>query len=77
MALTKYLKHSVVALRVRLDALGIEAKHLSKQDLAPSNTAVCNLISAFKAIARALTVAEHQMMIDLGYAIQLPDHQNP
>ena len=57
-------------LRVRLDALGIEAKHLSREDLAPSNTAVFDLISNYKSIARALTMSEHQMMIDLGYAVQ-------
>lgn len=57
-------------LRVRLDALGIDARQLFRKDLAPSDTAVFELVSDYKAIARALTMAEYQMFINLGYALR-------
>lgn len=52
----------------RLIALGIDADTLTKEDLAPSDNAVTELLSGYDTIADELTIAEHRLMIGLGYA---------
>lgn len=52
----------------RLIALGIDADTLTKEDLAPSDNAVFDLLSGYDTIADELTIAEHRLMIGLGYA---------
>lgn len=52
----------------RLIALGIDADTLTKEDLAPSDSAVIELLNGYETIADELTIAEHRLMIGLGYA---------
>lgn len=55
-------------LRERLTALGIDVEALSKEDIAPSDNAISNLLSGYESIADELTTSEHRLMISLGYA---------
>jgi len=52
----------------RINALGIDADTLTKEDLAPSDNAILTLLSGYSAIADELTISEHRLMIALGYA---------
>lgn len=52
----------------RLIALGVDTDTLTKEDLAPSDNAVMELLSGYESIADELTIAEHRLMIGLGYA---------
>lgn len=52
----------------RIAALGIDADALKKEDLAPSDNVISTLLSGYEAIADELTIAEHRLMLALGYA---------
>lgn len=62
-------------LHERISALGIDAKTLTKEDLAPSDNSISALISGCDVIADELTISEHRLMIALGYA-SLPEQAN-
>jgi hypothetical protein len=62
-------------LRERLVALDIEASSLAKDDLAPAESSVAEQLEGYVAIADELTIAEHRLMIGLGYA-SLPEQDN-
>ena len=55
-------------LRERLAALDIRIDSLTKEDLAPSNNPISNLLSGYDTITDELTISEHRLMISLGYA---------
>lgn len=55
-------------LNERIAALGFDADTLTKEDLAPSDNAISTLLSGYDAIADELTISEHRLMIQLGYA---------